>query len=66
MAIEALTSAIIGANVGRIQLAVAARLLHVNADTARSAVKVIAAAEQSLDRLANVAAGVGTQIDVST
>ena len=65
MGLDALTSAVIGASIGRIQLAVAAKLLNINADTAASAVKVIDAAGQNFERLANVAAGLGTSIDIS-
>ena len=65
MDIGALASAMIAARVGVVQLAVAARMLRMNAEAAASAAKLIDAAEQNVDRLANVAAGIGTQLDLT-
>jgi len=60
-----LVAAFIGAQVGRLQLAVAGQMLRVSADSAGSVVKLVDAAQQNFDRLANVAAGVGTNLDIS-
>jgi hypothetical protein len=60
-----LVSAIMGAQTGNVQLAVAARMLKMNADNAASVVKLIDAAQQSMNSLANVAAGVGTNLDIT-
>jgi hypothetical protein len=60
-----LASAFIAARMGQVQLAVAGRMLRMNADAAQSVAKLIDAAQQSMDRLANVAGGVGTNLDVS-
>ena len=60
----ALVSALLGARLGQAQLAVAGRMLRINGDTAAAAVKLVAAAQQSMDRLANVAAGIGTSSQV--
>jgi hypothetical protein len=60
-----LASAFIGARMGEVQLAVAARMLRMNADAAQAAVTLVEAAEANFDRLANVAAGIGTSLDVS-
>lgn len=65
MDIGTLASAMIAARVGEVQLAVAARMLRTNADAAASASKLVDAAEQNVDRLANVAAGIGTQLDLT-
>jgi hypothetical protein len=65
MDVGALAAALIGARVGQLQMAVAAQMLRMNADNAASVVKVIEAAQQSMDRLANVAAGVGGNLDIS-
>ena len=65
MEIDALAGAFIGAMVAGLQLAIAGRMLRMNADMAAAALKVIDAAEQNMDRLANVAAGVGTNLDIS-
>ena len=48
-----------------VQLAVAAWLVRMNADNASSVTKLIDAAQQSFAPLANVAAGLGTNLDVS-
>lgn len=60
-----LATALVGAQTGMLQLAVAARLERMNADDASSVVKLIDAAQQSANSLANVAAGVGTNLDIS-
>jgi hypothetical protein len=60
-----LVSAFIAARMGQVQLALAAKMLRMNADAVQSAGQLIDAAQQSMDRLANVAAGVGTALDVS-
>jgi len=61
----ALASALMNAQVGRLQLAVAARMLRMNSDAAASAVEVIEAAQQNFDRLGSAAAGIGANLDVS-
>jgi hypothetical protein len=60
-----LITALVGAQTGMMQLAVAARLERMNADQGASVAKLIDAAQQSIDPLANVAAGLGTNLDVS-
>jgi hypothetical protein len=65
MDIGAIASAFIAAQAGQLQMAVAAKMLRMNADSAADAAKLIEAAQQNLDRLANVAAGVGGNLDVS-
>jgi hypothetical protein len=60
-----LITALIGAQTGQLQLAVAARLLRMNADNGASVVKLIDAAKQNLAPLANAAAGIGTNLDIS-
>jgi hypothetical protein len=60
-----LASALIGAQVGRAQLAVAGKLLQADFVNERSVVKLIDAAQQNMDRLGNVAAGVGDNLDIS-
>jgi hypothetical protein len=61
-----LITAFMGAQTGMMQLDVAASLARMNADQAASVAKLIDAAQQSIDPLANVAAGVGTNLDIST
>jgi hypothetical protein len=60
-----LITALVGAQTGMVQLAVAARLERMNADQGASVAKLIDAAQQSIDLLANVAAGIGTNLNVS-
>ncbi len=60
-----LISALVGAQTGMLQLAVAARLERMHADHAGSVVKLIDAAQQNINSLANVAAGVGSNLDVT-
>ena len=60
-----LASALIGARVGEMQLAVAAKMMRMNAGMESSVAKLIESAQQSMDPLANVAAGVGANLDIS-
>jgi hypothetical protein len=60
-----LIAAFVGAQTGMMQLAFAARLARMNADNASSVPKLIDAAQQNFDSLANVAAGIGTNLNVS-
>jgi hypothetical protein len=60
-----LITALMGAQTGMMQLGVAARLVRMNADQGAAVVKLIDAAQQNIDPLANVAAGLGTNLDVS-
>jgi hypothetical protein len=60
-----LVSALIGARVGQVQMAVAAKMLQMEGANAQSVVKLIDNAQQNMDRLANVAAGIGGNLDVS-
>ena len=60
-----LASALMGAQTGMLQLAVAARLERMNANEAGSVVKLIDAAQQSAGGLANVSAGIGGNLDVT-
>jgi hypothetical protein len=61
----ALASAFVGAKAAEVQMAVAARMMKMNADAAQSIVQVIEAAQENLNRLANVAAGIGGNVDIS-
>jgi hypothetical protein len=60
-----LASAFISSSIARVQLAVAAKMLRMNADQAANAVKIIEAAQDNIDRLANVAEGIGGNLDIS-
>jgi hypothetical protein len=62
---DALAATMVGAQVGQVQLALAGKMLRMSADSASSVVKLIDAAEQNLNRLANVATGIGQNLDIS-
>jgi hypothetical protein len=57
--------ALAGAQTADTQLALAASMLRMNAENAASIVKVIEAAQQNLTSLANVAAGVGQNVNIA-
>jgi hypothetical protein len=59
-----LASAFIAASAGQFQMAMADKMLAINIDSGRSAVKLIDAAQQSIDSLANVSAGIGGNVDI--
>ena len=46
-------------------MAIAARMFRMNADAAASIVQVLEAAQQNIASLANVAAGVGQNLNIS-
>jgi hypothetical protein len=60
-----LVAALAGARMGSVQMAMAAEMIRMNADSAGSIAKVIEAAQQNMNSLANVAAGVGQALDIS-
>jgi hypothetical protein len=47
------------------QMAVAARMLRMNADNAASIVQILNAAQQNMASLANVASGIGQNLNIS-
>jgi hypothetical protein len=66
---DKLLSAFFGAQVGQLQLAVAARLARTSTDgmndTASSIAQLVDAAQQNTQPLANAAADLGTHLDIS-
>jgi hypothetical protein len=54
-----------GARAGRQQLAAAAKMMKMNADNAASIVQVIEAAQKNLGQLADAAAALGENLDIS-
>jgi hypothetical protein len=65
MDIDALASATVGAQTGKLQMAAAAKMLQMNADQEANIAELIDQAQKSAQRLANVAAGVGQMVDVA-
>jgi hypothetical protein len=63
--VTALASAFMASQAGSLQLAVAARLMRMDADMQASTVKLLDSANQSTNSLANVAAGIGTSVDIT-
>jgi len=60
-----LAAALAGAQMSSVQMAVAAKMLRMNADAAASVVQLLDAAQQNIANLANAAAGVGQNLDIS-
>ena len=60
-----LVTAALGAQAGLTQLAVAGSMLKINTQNSASVVKLIYAAQQNMNSLANVAPGVGTKLDIT-
>lgn len=65
MDVSSLAAAMVRAQAGRLQLAVAAKMMKMNADNAASIVQMIEAARQNMSQLANAAAGLGQNLDIS-
>lgn len=65
MDVASIASAFIAAQMAQMQTAVAAKMMKMNADSAADAAKLLEAASQNLNRLANVASGVGGNLDIS-
>ncbi len=62
---EALATALIASRTAQVQMAVAAKLLRMSADAEKSVVQLIESAQQNIDKLANVASGIGGNLDIS-
>jgi hypothetical protein len=60
-----LVAAMAGAQMSGVQMALAAKMLRMNADAAASVVQILQAAQQNMQSLANVAAGVGQNVNIS-
>jgi hypothetical protein len=60
---SAIASAFVAASAGQFQIAIGGKMLAMSVDAGRSAVKLIDAAQQSIDSLANVSAGIGSNVN---
>jgi hypothetical protein len=65
MDVASIASAFIAAQMAQVQTAVAAKMMKMNADGAADAAKLLEAASQNMKSLANVASGVGGNLDVT-
>lgn len=61
----ALAGAAIGAQTSQVQMAAAAKMMKMGAEHDADIAKMVQAAADNGQRLANVAAGVGTALDIS-
>ncbi len=60
-----LAAAFVSAQMSRVQFAAAAAMMRMNADAAQSVAQVVQAAEQNAQNLANVAAGIGRNLNIA-
>jgi hypothetical protein len=60
-----IAAAMAGAQMSNVQMAIAAKMLRMNADAVSAIVQVLDAAQQNLASLANVAAGVGQNLNIT-
>ena len=63
MDVSSFAAAMMGAQSGRLQLAVAAKMMKMNSDHAASIVQMIEAGQQNLNKLA--VAGLGQNLDIT-
>ena len=65
MDIAALTSSLIAARTGQTQVALAMKMVKMNAEQAASIVQVLEAAQANMEQLVAAASGLGTSVDIS-
>jgi hypothetical protein len=63
--IASIAAALIAGQVGQMQSVMAAKMMKMNADASADAAKLLQAASQNFDRLANVASGIGGNLDIT-
>jgi uncharacterized SAM-dependent methyltransferase len=63
--IASIAATFIAAQAAQLQQAVAAKMLQMNAGASADTAKLLDAAQQNFSSLANVAKGVGTNIDIT-
>ena len=65
MDIASIAAALVAAQAGQLQTAMAAKMLKMNAGAADHAAKLLQAAQQNFNQLANVAGGIGGNLDIT-
>jgi hypothetical protein len=60
-----LAAALVAAQMANVQMALAARMARMDAQQGQSVANLITSAEQNMNRVANLAPGVGTQVDIT-
>ena len=63
--IASIAAAFVAAQVGQLQQAVAVKMMQMNANASADTAKLLEAAQQNFSSLANVASGIGTNLDIS-
>lgn len=65
MDIASIAAALVGAQAAQLQTAAAAKMLRMNADASADVAKLLEAAQQNFNSLANVAGGIGGNLDIA-
>ena len=65
MDIASIAAAFVGVQAAQLQTAPAAKMLRMNADASADVAKLLEAAQQNFNRLANVAGGIGGNLDIA-
>ena len=65
MDIASIATAFVAQQSGQLQTAVAAKMLRMNADASADIAKLLEAAQQNFNRLANVGGGIGGNLDIT-
>jgi hypothetical protein len=65
MDVASIAAAMIGAQAGQGRMAVAAKMMKMNADSAAQIVQFIDSSQQNLAKMANAAAGLGQNLDIT-
>jgi len=65
MEVGALAAGLMAAKTGQLQTAIAGKMMKMNADAAKSVVQMLEAGNANLQKLTNVASGVGGNLDIS-
>ncbi len=65
MDVASIAAAFVGAQAAQLQTAAAAKMLRMNADASADVAKLLEAAQQNFSRLANVAGGIGGNLDIT-
>ncbi|HMF20695.1 MAG TPA: hypothetical protein VKG24_01020 [Pseudolabrys sp.] len=60
-----LAAILAGAQMSQVQMALAAKMLRMNADTTASIVQVLDAAQRNIQGLASAAAGIGQNLNIT-
>ena len=63
--IASIAAAFVAAQVGQLQQAAAAKIMRMDANASADTTKLLEAAQQNFSRLANVASGIGGNLDIT-